>query len=147
MKKNGLVLFLMLIILAACEGPEGPVGPPGEGTNWHVEFIDVRDSEWQVVHDVDGSYYKCEKRLSQLSDYVYEWGTTLGYEFIRYGTNNEVQTLMPFVLDLIEGNDYTWTETTYFDYGIGYVTFYVQYSDMVTEFSPGDRHFRIVLNW
>lgn len=130
--------------LVSCEGPEGPAG---EGTNWYIQDFTVSASEWRIMDDGDGAYFMCEKNISALTPLIYEDGNVFAYRYIRPGQSNEVQSPLPFTLHLMEGQDYIWTETTYFDFMAGSIAFYVQYSDFATNINPGAVEFRVVLNW
>jgi len=144
MKRILLALVVLVITFSSCEGPTGPAG---EGTNWFVDDFVVRANEWQPMDDGDGVYFMCEKDISALTPFIYNNGNVFAYRYIRPGQSNEVQTPLPFTLHLLEGKDYTWTETTYFDFLPESIAFYVQYSDFATNIEPGEQHFRVVLNW
>jgi len=144
MKKSLLGLMVLMFALVACEGPKG------DGMNWEVVTITVGVNDWETIDDADGSYFRCIKQLRGLSNedynYIYQWGNTSAYQVIRPRQSNEVQTPLPFTLHLTD-QVVDWTETVYFDYLPGDITFYVQYSDFATNINPGERVFRVVMNW
>lgn len=142
MKKSLLFLLVSILTLASCEGPEGP---PGQGLNTYVEDLVV--SRWDIMDDGDGAYFMAEFDVPALTREIYLNGKVSAYRYIRPGQSSEVQTPLPFTLHLLEGRDYTWTETTYFDFMPGSIAFYVQYSDFATDIDPGRQEFRIVFNW
>lgn len=146
MKKSLLALVVLVMTLVSCEGPEGPPGLDGEGVYWNIQNFTVRANEWKLYDDGDGPYFMCEKNYNALTDRVYTDGNVFAYRYIRPGQANEVQSPLPFTLHL-EGGEYMWTETTYFDFMPGSIAFYVQYSDFFVEDGPGTIEFRVVLNW
>jgi len=146
MKKNLLGLLVMLFAFVSCEGDQGPMGPPGPGTYWKIVWVTVEANEWQLVDDGDGPYFMCEKNVSELSNDIYEEGNTFCYLVIRPNQSNEVQTLLPYKIDLLEKPDYAWTETISWDFMPGSVAFYVQYNDFAVDIRPARQVFRLVMN-
>jgi len=144
MKKSLFALVALVMALVSCEGPEGPAG---EGVNSYIEDIVIRDGEWKLMDDGDGTYYMCTINIPALSRQIYLDGNVFVYRYIRPGQSSEVQTPLPFTLHLQEGGNYEWTETTYFDFMPGSIAFYVQYSDFATNITPGTQEFRVVFNW
>lgn len=176
MKK--IVFFLMLAVaLASCKGDEGPMGPSGNngqngkdgqngqngqdgkdgengkdgigGTNWYAQTFTIKSSDWVLEggkNDPD-SRYVAKKSIKELTQWVYDEGAVVSYiafDKKRFG--------LPFVelraVATDDGGLYEWTETTDAQIEVGAITFFVTYSDFLTEVShPGDRTFHVVLMW
>jgi len=147
MKKNLLGLLVMLFAFVSCEGDQGPAGPPGAGMGWEIEWITVYENDWKLRDDGDGPYYMCVKDVKKLNEDIYEIGNVFCYLVIRYNQPDEVQTLLPYKLDLLNNYNEAWSETISWDFAPGSVAFYVQYDDFDMSNPPRQQVFRVVMNW
>ncbi|WP_102407441.1 hypothetical protein [Parabacteroides bouchesdurhonensis] len=149
MKKNLLLLFMMLLAFTACEGPAGPPGQNGTGMTWFVKTYTIRENDWKLYSDPDGrnSFYKCEVRVNDLSNDIYLDGNVFAYWIQNPGRNDEVQTPLPYTIPLENTYDERWSEIINFDFMPGSITFYVTYSDFATSVAPGEAQFRVVMNY
>ncbi|NDV60526.1 hypothetical protein [Bacteroides sp. 519] len=173
MKK--LFLFLVLAVsFMACEGPMGPMGPMGPtgqdgqdgrdgyngingkdgkdgyGANWFSKTFVVQPHEWELHGDPDelNSFFFVDKKLPELTQEIYSDKTVIAY----IQTGDDVKNGMPYVLHKGEvddkGKEFIWTQTYDFDYSVGWVGFYLTYSDFSTRIKPTDATtFHIVLMW
>lgn len=155
MKK--ITLFLLLAgIFASCEGPMGPMGetgltgPQGEPgvATWHIETVTVEQDSWMLSGEVGGlnSFYFTDVEIPELTQYVFKYGTVLGYIY----TEADVKNGLPYVLHKgasSEEGDKLWTQTYDFDFVPGGVRLYVTFSDFETGKTPGNETFGIVLMW
>jgi len=155
MKKLILLLSVLFLTLAGCEGPpgrDGLDGLNGTETYWFVKTYEIQSSHWQLVHaenQVD-SYFRARVTIPELTRDRYEDGNVQCYMFQNID-GQEVQTPLPFTIPCgIEennGNRILWTETYAFDFAPGAVTFYVNYSDFFTSNRPGTTTFRVVITY
>ena len=157
-------LFLLLILVTAlvgCEGPIGPQGEPGQagsGTNWNVEYFVIKPSEWVFMGPTDNPneiYYQCTK-IPKLYDgmsekdryYIYDEGTIHAFLYHNYETDDETQTVLPYILNWSDVDNNLCVETYYFDYTPKDIAFYVSYSGGNANNSPdADMVYRVVMNW
>jgi len=162
------IVFILLsaIALIACEGPEGPMGPRGAdgqngqngkdgqdgkdgyGTEWYTTSFTINKSDWILSGQAGGlnTYFYADKKIPELSEFVFDEGTVLGY----IQTDVNVKNGMPFVLHLGDeqnGQEFLWTQTYDFDFSPGMVRFYITYSDFNTQIPPESETFHIVLMW
>ena len=147
---NKLFSFILtVIIFTACEGPMGPQGPQGDpGVYWVTKSFTVNKNEWRLHGDLGelNSYFYADKKLDELSDFVYNKGTVIGY----IQTDNKVKNGLPYVLhkgDIDNYGELLWTQTYDFDFYPGGVRFYLTYSDFNTQVRPESETFHIVLMW
>lgn len=152
MKKNFLLLLMMIFAFVACEGPAGPPGPPGENgesTKWYIETFVVEANEWKLYADADGlnPYYMCEKKFSELDNFIYTDGTVFVYLIQNPGEDSEVQTPLPSSLPLENQAGERWTEHVSFDVMPGSIAFYIRYDDFAVNIRPARQEFRVVMNW
>ena len=149
MKKILFLLSAAIILFASCEGP---AGKDGEGIYWYVNTYTVNSSQWELVNGVDqiDSYYKAEIRIPQLDKDIYEYGNVFCYMFQNID-GVEVQTLLPFNIPkgIIHPNgaEELWTEMYAYDFTVGSIMLYVNYSDFYTNNRPPTTSFRVVLNY
>jgi len=152
MKKVLFLICTFTMALLSCEGPMGPPGEPGEGMNWKILYYTVRENDWRLVGGSDAlnSYYTYEFDEPELTKFIYESGTVVGYRILNSGQSNEMQAQLPYMIPMGESDGYgesLWIENYSFAYGIGVMAFYVDYSDFYTSNRPPTCEFRIVMNW
>lgn len=152
MKKNFLLLLMMIFAFVACEGPAGPPGIPGEdgeGAHWYIQTFVVEANEWKLYADPDGlnPYYMCEKSFSELDNFIYTDGNVFGYLIQNPGADNEVQTPLPYYIPFENTEGALWQESVTFDFMPGSVAFYIRYSDFAVDIRPARQEFRVVMNW
>lgn len=155
MKKIILLAFAAVMMLA-CEGPRGPQGPKGDGMNWEIEEFRIRTGDWvQLTNDDNPNelLYRATrvpdiigKSDPELINFIYENGNVFGYIFVIQG-QYENQTPLPYVINFRGENNESIVETFYFDFTEEDVAFYVSYSGNNLNYHPGERFFRIVMNW
>ena len=157
MKKILFLLITLVSVLTSCEGPagrdglDGRDGLNGEGTKWFVNTYTIRAGDWKLVKGVNelNSYYQAEVVINELDNFVYEEGNVFCYMFQKID-GVEVQTMLPFVIPIGEGNGNSpdlWTEMYSCDFTPGSIMFYVNYSDFATAVRPPTVSYRVVLNW
>ncbi len=119
------------------------------GPDWDVKTYTIYPEDWQW----DGSRYYCVVNSPKLSELVYEEGAVLGSVFLGEMGVDEVQYLLPYIYtnrDPDTGIPYT--RTISYDYNIGSICFYCQYSDLDTS-TPynmppeGEFNFKMTLFW
>ena len=153
MKKILFLLSAAIILFASCEGPagrDGLNGLDGYATEWVIKTYTINSNQWELVNGVDqlNSYYRAEVRIPELDIDIYEEGAVLCY---MYQTVNgkEAKTPMPFTIPKGEGHDNgtedLWTETYAYDFNVGSIRFYVNYSDFYTNNRPSTTSFQVVL--
>lgn len=151
MKKilNTLAILFTIITFTSCEGDEGPMGPKGDpGVSWYTKTITISKYQWKLsgaINDLN-SYYYAEIPISELSQFIFNDGTVLAY----IEPENGIKNGLPYVLhkgEKVNGKEYLWTQTYDFDFEVGYMTFYLTYSDFNTISIPDTETFHIVLMW
>ena len=155
------VLFLLttaVLLFASCEGPagrdglDGFDGLDGDGMYWFVKTYTINENQWQLVNGVDqlNSFYKAEIKISELDRDIYDGGNVFCYMYQRVD-GKEVQTLLPFTIpkgqSYPNGTEDLWTETYAYDFMVGSIMIYVNYSDFYTSNRPPTKSFRVVLNY
>ncbi len=150
-----ILLFIFVVVtFTACKGDEGPMGPqgePGYGTDWYTKTITIRKSQWKLSGEENSlnSYYYAEVSIPELTSLVYKDGAVIAYIESDYGIKNN----LPYILhrgsvNSETGKEYLWTQTYDFDFEVGYMTFYLTYSDFMTGSNKDDDDtFHIVLLW
>ena len=119
-KKLHTILTLSVVLLASmlfssCEGDKTYVEDPS--ANWKIfEFpVDANGggNKGKWVWDNNKQCFKCEFIINDndlsVDEYIYNKGVALGYVFIGTQNVNEVQTILPFYDDVLDGN--LWFET------------------------------------
>lgn len=164
--KKLFLLMLTVFVFAACEGPAGPMGPegprgpegePGYGTNWNVEYFVVGQGDWEKMVDTKSGdvYFRCIRvpalysKITEEQRYtIYDEGTVFAYVYNEYDTENETQTLLPYVINWNNSYFETLAEVFYFDYTPGDVAFYASFSGTDnSNYLPPGKVFRVVMNW
>lgn len=147
MKKQVLLLMLLIVALVSCEGPAGRDGLDGDGVGWHIKTFVVKENEWSLENKGDASFWFCEKKYPELNNWVFKNGVVLAYITLNPGAKDEI--LAPLEHTIYgyapEGPEFDWAETYSFDYMEGNVGFYVRYSDFFEDKAPSTQEFRVVL--
>jgi hypothetical protein len=145
MKKYVFLLSLLTLTFASCEGP---MGPPGDGVTRSIINFTVHEGDWKLVGRVNelNSFYMYEFPAPEVTAFVCEKGNVFGYRWFDIDEQTPLGQVV-HIGELINGNEYLFTETYSFSFRPGYITFYVDYSDFVTDIPPGTCDFRIVLNY
>ena len=149
MKGKLLLLLAAIILLTSCIGPKGD---PGEGMGWFVKEYTITEKRWELMNGRDqlNSFFRAEIKIPELDKYVYDKGNVFVYMFQEV-EGDEVQTLLPFTIPYGEerynGQKHLWTETHSYDFTIGSIMIYVNYSDFYTSNTPPAATFRVVLNY
>jgi len=151
MKKILFLLSAAIMLFASCEGPAGRDGRDGEGIYWFVDDYTINANQWELVNGVDqlNSFYRAEIKVPKLTKDIYEDGNVFCYMYQRVD-GKEVQTLLPFTLPKGQknpnGTEDLWTETYAYDFMVGSIMIYVNYSDFYTSNRPPTTSFRVVMN-
>ena len=156
MKKILFLLSAVVMLFASCEGPagrdgiDGRDGLNGEGMYWFVRTYSI--NKWELVNGKDNidSYFRAEIKIPELDRDIYAGGNVFCY-MLQNMDGTEVQTLLPFVLPKGQinpnGTEHLWTETYAYDFTVGSIMLYVNYSDFYTSNIPPTASFRVVLNY
>lgn len=162
--KKMMLLPLVAVLLAACEGPQGPQGlqgpkgdkgDPGDGS-WKV--IDLKVTQWNYSKVNNNNYFYADFDVPELTEFVYDYGMTQCYVEYNSGTEGRTQQILPCVRhkeeQVTNNGNTTWvfyTETIDYDYGVGHVRVYYTQSDfdyeLNTSFAPASMRFRLTLHW
>ncbi len=141
------ILFLLLTVcsLVACDKNYYETGY----SQSQIVTFTIYAEDWQLVGDPNeiNSYYTYIFNTREITSDIYYNGSVTGYLVQDEGTNNEVQTPLPYVLHLGDDVNPFWTETYTFDFMPGSIAFYVRYSDFATQVVPPTCTFRMVLRW
>ncbi len=157
-----MLLPLVCLLLAACEGPQGPKGPKGDkgdsGTgSWKI--LDLEVTEWTYSGDLSNNYFYADFNVPEITQTVYDLGMVQCYVEYNSGTEGRTQQLLPYTrhneIEVAQTDSTTqwlfYTETIDYDYGIGTVRVYYTQSDfnyeLDTAFVPSAMRFRLVLLW
>ncbi len=145
--KNTIYFFSLITILSltACEGPMGPPGQDGQDgwANIYVQYYTIKS--WTLSEN--GTFFYADVDCPQLTKFVYDDGVTMAYIATK---ENNILVQNPLPWDLYRSNDANeifWTETISFDITQGHVRFYYEPSDFVTETTPPQCEFKVVLMW
>ena len=155
MKKLFGFLMVVMIGLAACEGPQGPPGKDGLNgiaTGWFAKDYDILSSEWKPgIEEGDGyffHYFEYEVRIPELNDFVFDEGF-VGCYLVQEIIHNEKRTLVQRPLPYTiygDDNGTPYSENYSFETRVGYVKFIVKYSDF-SELQPLGCTFHVVMIW
>ena len=156
MKKILFLLAVIVAVMASCEGEEGPMGRDGrdgKDGNANYESIEfkVGASDWKLEGNPNdiGAYYYIDFNVTEITPYVYDYGTVIGYIEVAADIKNG----LPFTSyngilgETPEDGDVFWSKKYDFDFSPGNVRFKVTYSDFITSVSPESTTFYVVLIW
>ena len=135
--KRTFILLAIVTMLVSCSKTED------QSTMWKIINLEVKHSDWILNKDGDGlnKYYSCTLDMPEITSFVYNQGTVLGYNVI-----GDAQQVLPYVRHYQNTSGNFWTRTVDFDYSIGKMTVYVTNSDFFEEVPP-TMDFRVVLMW
>ena len=146
-----LILLAVALSFSACEGPMGPPGRDGIANKMILDF-QVKAADWQTVTNNAGTvlYYQCFFDVPQLTQNIYDNAAIVAYYEVNEG-GFMVQKNIPYIIENLNPPN-NCTQTIDFDYSVGSVGFYVQYSDFAgadgqSGGTPGDMHFRVAILW
>lgn len=156
-------LFLLILTLGfmSCEGPmgpqgpigpQGPQGPAGEGggVNWKIIDLEVNTSDWSLTDFTTGNYFYATLSVPELDEFIYDNGLVECYREFNTGTENKYQMPLPNVQHMEEydgAQQITYTQTTDYSFGVGFVEIAVTMSDFFLEKNPESMHFLLKLIW
>ena len=143
-----MLLSVAIMMFTSCLGPKGD---PGEGMEWFVREYTILQNRWELINGRDqlNSFFRAEILIPELDNFVYNKGNVFVYMF-QTVDDVEVQTLLPFTIPvgkMINGQEHLWTETHSYDFSVGSIMVYVNYSDFYTSNIPPAATFRVVLNY
>jgi hypothetical protein len=149
--KKLFLLVVIAVVAISCEGPMGPMGPKGDGIEWDVFTVEVKDTQWELIGEPGGinSYYMCEVFDDQISEFIYEKGTLLIYRFQVLESGLEIQTILPYVVykENFDGS-VQWAESLSYDFTPGSFALYERYNDFRTDLRrPESSYYRVVMIW
>lgn len=159
-KKKVLFIAFTALVFCACRGPVGPVGPQGpqgpagEGVNWKIVDVIVEANMWKYSGYTDNNYFYATCNMPELTSYVFTDGNVQGYIYLL-DNNETIQHSLPYVLhkEVFDnaGNQYLYTTTVDFVYGVGWVQFEMRDTDFAYEtdasINPEQMKFRIVITY
>lgn len=136
--------MVLILGMASCkvEGPEGKAGKDGVDGNANVktQIITVTPSNWQG----NGYIYQAQKQCSIITADIAKSGAVLCY--MQNGQN--VYTAMPFTFTDAykdgDGNVILYDSHTFFEYGPGVISFYLQDNDSMTQAPTTNFVFKVV---
>lgn len=175
--KKVLLLLALAVSFIACEGPMGPMGPSGfdgmngrdghdgrdgkdgqdgrdgkdgSGTNWLTKTFTIQPHEWSLNGKPDevGAFFYVDKSLPELTRDIFYDKAVIAYIKTEEGVKNGI----PYVLHKgtvdEEGKETLWTQTFDCDYEVGWVRFYLTFSDFFTGTQPSEAFtFHVLLMW
>lgn len=126
-----------------------------EEVGMQTKIIDWDVFAWDYSGKDNNNYYTVYKEFPQLTSQVYKDGEVHIYRVYDYGMQSEVQAPLPAVhhveyYDDVQGNWNFYTETTDYDFGVGFINLYYTLSDFgyeVENIVPSQMRFRVVLTW
>ena len=142
MKKNVLLLTLLMLVFVSCEGPMGPPGEPGGMGDFvpYVKYYEVKSNEWQnYATNEYVSFYKYVVDMD-IGDKAYNYGFVSVYLF-QWEEGNEIQTSLPYWEQHIDRGN-TWLEGYNFDFDRTTIAFY---ADCRRGQRPPTCEFRVVV--
>jgi len=151
--KKVVFAILSALVLCACESKMGPQEPLGKTVN-----ISVSSSQWTYTNFQDGkfnNYFFSRWDMPELTVNVFKGGNVQGYIYLQEN-GVLIQHDLPYVLhkEIIDaqGNQYIYTTTIDFVYGVGWVQFELRDSDFDYEtyetiVNPEAMDFRIVMTY
>ena len=148
MKKILFLLSAAIILLASCEGPAGKDAE----VYWFVKTYTINSNQWELINGEDqiNSFFRAEIVIPELDRDIYKDGNVFCYMFQNVD-GVEVQTPLPYSIPVGQsypnGSEELWTETYAFDFTVGSIMFYVNYSDFYTNNRPPTTRFRVVMNY
>ncbi len=142
MKKILLLLSLVVVLLASCEGPAGRDGMDGKDAemSFFVKNFSVRANDWTLTGAGKYvSYYECIVEVD-ISTEAYNQGMVNVY--IYPFPDEDVQAPLPYWVQHTEG-DNTWLEGYNYDFDSGTIKFYLDWRN--GESLPAISDFRVVV--
>lgn len=146
--------------MASCTGPAGPAGPAGrdgrDGRDGLVNYynipVQVNQNEWSYTNTENNNYFYAVISVPELTWDIYEHGNVMIYREYDQGTNNAVQTPLPFTRHVEYQDGGVWkfyTESVDYEYTQGKVTIFYTLNDFDYEidqtFVPEQMNFRIFI--
>lgn len=137
------------ITLASCEGPrgpQGPMGPQGPAGSANIYTLSIAADEW--AYDPANQCFFTQVKVPQLTAEVYDFGTVSCYREYNFGTAYAYQISLPEVKHLYDAaNDFYYTQTIDYSFGIGFIEIVLTTSDHYYEYVPESMDFRLNLIW
>ncbi len=167
--KNFLIACLAVLAMHSCTGPMGPVGPvgpqgppgtgSGEGVDWKIIDLEVPQDAWSVEGSGDDFqfYMASFSDLPEIDEFAFENGLVKCYARVDFDSDGkyDAQQELPITRHMKQDdgtNLFLWSETTDYDYGIGFLNIYFTISDFAPFVDannyivgPGDMAFRLVI--
>ena len=132
--KKVLIGLLGLLLLTSCTETIVQECP-----NWKVVDITAPENSWGW--DAAGGYYFATVDVPELTDFVCKDGFVQIYE-----VDGDYQWPLPYTRYKEDEEGNRWEVTMDYEFAPGVVYFYCSANDFL-ESHPGEKHFRLVLQW
>ena len=151
MKKLLGCLVIVMVVVAACEGPVGPPGRDGIDVYMKVFDCEILSEHWIPAYDdLMGDFFEYEFRIPALTANIFDEGAVVCY-LVQYinsgGRTTVIQTPLPYTF---YGDYYgtLYSENYTYEMRPGFINFIVKVSDFDTQLQqPLDCVFRVVMMW
>ena len=153
-----LIYFMLLAVtsltLASCEGKPGRDGRDGRDglVNYYNIPVQINQNEWSYTNADNNNYFYAVISVPELTWDISEHGNMMVYREYDQGTNNAVQTPLPYSRHVEyqdNGEWYFYTESVDYEFTKGQVTIFYTASDfdyeLNTNFVPEQMNFRIFI--
>ena len=130
----------------------GPMGPKGDPASFDVLVVDVPQKAWVYSDLFDNNYFSATVKMPEITEDVFDEGVIMVYRTYDFDGKNPSQVALPYVRlneEITATDEFFYTETVDYEYGIGTMNFYYTVSDFIYElepaFVPDAMQFRVVI--
>ena len=149
-----LIYGLLVVMAVALTGCEGKPGRDGVVRYYNIP-LQINQNEWKYTNTDNNNYFYAEFKMEMITWDIYEHGNVMVYREYDQGTDNAVQTPLPYTRHkeyLADEANNTWgfyTETVDYEFTKGKMTIFYTASDFDYEidekFVPEQMNFRVFI--
>ena len=148
------LMMVLAVVMTSCEGKPGKDGRDGL-VNYYNIPIQINQNEWSYSNFDNNNYFYATIDMPEITREIYQHGNMMVYREYDQGTNNAVQTPLPYERKyeyLADEENDLWdfySERVDYEYTVGKMTIFYTLSDFDYEvdetFLPEQMNFRVFI--
>lgn len=126
----------------------------GENNNRSVVNVKIKPTDWErVPEDMNLPFvcYKATVDMPEIGLYQYELAMVNVYNEYQIGEKDNkkiyAQAPLPYTIHNLDEEGKEWSENLSYDFTMGDVTFYIEYSDFKERRIADTYYYRVILTW